>query len=86
MELVQDREQKEIHLMLRDTTKHLVVDCPHRKVEDANMTIHLTLVAGTGSAEQNQMLGGTLRKGTLDTACKRYVVLNGWTNIYLCFQ
>eukprot|EP00794_Sanderia_malayensis_P014649 gene14649-16167_t len=56
-----------------ESIKHFVSDCPHRQVESANMTVHLTLVAGTASDGQEQLLLNTLGKGILDTACTKSV-------------
>ena len=66
-----------------DSTKHFVSDCPHRKIEDAKVTIHLTLVAGAGHAEQQTMVAETLGNGILDSACTKTVAGSTWVDEYL---
>ena len=63
-----------------ESTKHFVADCPHRQVESANMTVHLTLVAG---ASGKISLGDTLGKGILDSACTKSVAGELWVKEFL---
>ena len=66
-----------------ESTKHFVSECPHRKVENANMTIHLTLVAGAGGSEQDRNLVDTLGRGILDSGCTKTVAGSDWMDEYL---
>ena len=69
-----------------ESTKHFVSDCPHRqveKVESANVTVHLTLVAGTTSEGHEENLVDTLGKGILDTACTKSVAGEVWMKEFL---
>ena len=66
-----------------DSTKHFVNECPHRRVENANVSVHLTLLTGSTSKEQLALLKKTLGKGILDTACTKTVAGVSWINEYL---
>ena len=66
-----------------DSTKHFVTECPHRKVEDTKLTLHITLVAGAGETEQQVMLAETLGKGILDSACTKTVAGTVWVEEFL---
>ena len=64
-----------------ESTKQFVSNCPHRqveKVESANVTVHLTLVAGTTSEGHEENLVDTLGKGILDTACTKSIAEEVW--------
>ena len=52
-----------------DFTKHFAVNCPHRKVEEANMTVHITLVTGKADPGTEGLLVESMAKGILDSAC-----------------
>ena len=56
-----------------DSTKHFLNDCPHRRVEGAKMGIHVTLIAGSASKEQDVMLKESLARGILDSTCTETV-------------
>ena len=66
-----------------ESTKHFVGDCPHRKIEDAQMVIHITLVAGAGLPEQQALVAETLGKGILDSACTKTVAGTAWMEEFL---
>ena len=66
-----------------DSTKHFLNDCPHRHVEGAEMAIHVTLIAGSVSKEQDVMLKESLARGILDSACTRRVAGKIWTDEYV---
>ena len=66
-----------------ESTRHFVNDCPDRKVEEANLTVHLTLVAGSASKEQEVMLVESLARGILDSACTKTVAGQTWIEEYL---
>ena len=66
-----------------ESTKHFVSDCPHRQVESANVTVHLSLVAGTASDGHENNLVDTLGKGILDTACTKSVAGEVWMKEFI---
>ena len=66
-----------------DSTRHFVFDCPHRRVENANIAVHLTLLTGSTTEEQHALLKKTLGKGILDTACTKTVAGQTWIDEYL---
>ena len=66
-----------------DSTKHFLNDCPHRRVEGAKMAIHVTLIAGSVSEEQDVMLKESLARGILDSACIKTVAGKIWTDEYV---
>ena len=66
-----------------DSTRHFVNECPHRRVEDAKMTIHLTLIAGSASKDQEVMLLDSLGRGILDSACTKTVAGKTWIDEFL---
>ena len=37
------------------STKHFASSCPHRKVEETNMTVHITLVTGKANSGTGNM-------------------------------
>ena len=37
--------------------------CPHRKVEENNLTVHVTLLTGETNSHQKEMVSETLGKG-----------------------
>ena len=66
-----------------DSTKHFLNDCPHRHVEGAKMAIHVTLIAGSASKEQDVTLKKSLARGILDSACTKTVAGKIWTDEYV---
>ena len=66
-----------------DSTKHFLNDCPYRRVEGAKMAIHVTLIAGSASKEQDVMLKESLARGILDSACTKTVAGKVWTDEYV---
>ena len=66
-----------------DSTKHFSSNWPHRKVEETNMTVHITLVTRKDDSGTGSMLIEPLGKGILDSACTKtiYQVRNGSMNI-----
>ena len=61
-----------------DSTKYFASSCPHRKVEETNMTVHITLVTGKADSRTDSMLVESLSKRILDSArTKTYQVRNG---------
>ena len=64
------------------STKHLIADCPHKVVEDANVTVHLTLVAGQAD-QQHVLLSNNVCKGILDSGCTKTVAGSAWLEEYL---
>ena len=66
-----------------DSTRHFVNKCPHRRVEDAKMTIHLTLIAGSASKDQEVMLVDSFARGILDSACTKTVAGKTWIEEFL---
>ena len=64
------------------STKHLIAACPHKNIEDANLTVHLTLVAGEAE-EQHILLGSNVCKGILDSGCTKTVAGSAWLSEYL---
>ena len=63
-----------------DSTKHFTSDCPHRKVEERNMTVHITLVTGKADPGTGSMLDESLGKGILDSACTKTIPAEEWMN------
>lgn len=45
-----------------DSIKHFASACPHCKVEETHMTVHVTLLTGKIDSEQKLMVAETLRK------------------------
>ena len=69
-----------------ESTKHLVNECPHRKgekVEEANLTVHLTLISATERSGRSQNMMDTLGRAILDTACTKTVAGKQWMNEYV---
>ena len=79
-----------------ESTRHFVKDCPDRKkykeqrnegdkknVENAKMTVHLTLVAGASDNQGRNSLGDTLGKGVLDSACTKSVAGELWVKEFM---
>ena len=66
-----------------NSSQDFVDNCPHRRVEEANMTVHITLVAGSASEEQEVMLVETLARGILDSACTKTVAGKIWMDEFL---
>ena len=69
-----------------DSTKHFLNDCPHRHVEDAKMAVHIALIAGSASKQQDVMLEESLARGILLAvlAPKQLLQEFGLMNMYLC--
>ena len=65
------------------STQHFVQQCPYKKVEDAKMTVHLTLIAGSASKDQEVLLVESLARGILDSACTKTVAGRTWTEEFL---
>ena len=66
-----------------NSTQHFVDNCPNRRVEEANMTVHITLIAGSASEEQEVMLVESLARGILDSACTKTVAGKTWMDEFL---
>ena len=66
-----------------DWTKHFASSYPHRKVEETNMTVHITLVTGKADTGTGSMLVESLDKGILDSACTNTVSGEEWMNEYI---
>ena len=67
-----------------DSIKHFASSCPHRKVEETNVTVHITLVTGKADSGTGSVLVEWLGKEILDSAFnvqRPYQVRNGWMNI-----
>ena len=68
---------------------HFAKNCPHRKdqcnrrVENADFTVHLTLVAGLASEEQDSMVFEVLAKAVLDCGCTKTVAGCIWIEEFL---
>ena len=60
-----------------DGTKHFASSCPHWKVEEKNMTAHITLVTGKADPGCGSMLVESLGKGILAHVRRPYQVRNG---------
>ena len=56
-----------------ESIKHFASACPHRKVEESNLTLHITLLTGETNSHQKEMVAETLGKGILDSACTKTV-------------
>ena len=56
-----------------DSTKHFTSSCPHRKVEETNMNVHVTLAIRKVDSGTRSMLGESLGKGILDSTCTKTV-------------
>ena len=55
------------------------MDCPHQeKIEESNVTVHITLLTGTKST-----LAETLGKGILDSACTKTVAGVAWMEEFI---
>ena len=54
-----------------DSTKHFASKCPHRKIEETNMTVHNTLVTEKADSGTGSMLVESLGKWILDSACTK---------------
>ena len=65
------------------STQHFVQQCPYKKVEDVKMTVHITLIAGSASKEQEVLLAESLARGILDSACTKTVAGKTWTEEFL---
>ena len=46
-----------------ESIKHFPSACPHRKVEESNSTVHVTLLTGETNSHQKEMVSETLGKG-----------------------
>ena len=66
-----------------NSTQHFVENCPNRRVEEANMTVHITLIAGSASKEQEVMLVESLARGILDSACTKTVAGKTWMDEFV---
>ena len=66
-----------------DSTKYFVSSCPHRKVEETNMTVHITLVTGKTDSGTGSMLVESLDKKILDSACTKTESGEEWRNEYI---
>ena len=66
-----------------NSTKHFASTRPHRKVEETNITVHVTLVTGKGDSETESMLVESLDKGILDSAYTKIVSGKEWMNEYV---
>ena len=63
-----------------NSTKYFALSCPNRKVEETNMTVHITLVTGKADSGTGSMLVESLGKGILDSACTKAVSGEEWMN------
>ena len=59
------------------STRHFSYDCPHKKVDKGNMTVHITIVAVVSTRVD------ALGKGILDSACTKTVAGRTWVEEYL---
>ena len=66
-----------------DSTKHFASNCPHQKVEEINMTVHINLVTWKADSGTGSMLLEWLGKGILDSACTKTVSDDKWMNEYI---
>ena len=68
-----------------ESIKHLSFDCPPKehKKQEANMTVHVTLVTGKKDSGTSGMLRETLGKGILDSACTKTVAGLSWIEEYI---
>ena len=66
-----------------DSTKYFASSCPHRKVEETNMTLHITLVTRKADSWTGSMLVESLGKGVLDSACVKTISSEEWMNEYI---
>ena len=60
--------------------------CPHKdqqKKQEANMTVHVMLLIGKKDSGISGMLGESLGKGILDSACTKTVAGMNWLNEYV---
>ena len=58
-------------------------DGDQKSVQSANMTVHLTLVAGVSDVQGGNNLGDTLGKGIIDSACTRSVAGELWVKEFM---
>ena len=63
-----------------ESKKHFIAECPHRQVENSNVTVHLTLVAGVSTASD---IRDSLGKEVLDTACTKSVAGQVWLDAFI---
>ena len=63
--------------------KHFASACPHRKVEESNLTVHVTLLTGETNSHQKEMVAETLGKGILDSACTKTVAGTSWLDQFV---
>ena len=66
-----------------DSAMHFVNNCQNRRVENSKMAVHVTLIAGSASKEQSDLLLESLGRGILDTACTKTVAGQSWINEFL---
>ena len=66
-----------------DSTKHFESNCPHWKLEETNMTVHITLVTGIDVSWTGNMLVESLGKGILDSTCTKTVSGEKWMDEYI---
>ena len=66
-----------------ESTKHFSSCCPHRRSEEAHVTVNITLLAGMGENEQCCLMAECAGYGVLDSACTKTVAGNVWVEEYL---
>ena len=66
-----------------ESIKHFASACPHRKVEESNLTVHATLLTRETNSHQKEMVAETLRKGILDSACTNTVAGTSWLDQFV---
>ena len=70
-----------------ESTSHFSSLCPNRqsrsRVEEANMSINITLISGRGDEEQCLLLAESIGYGVLDSACTKTVAGEAWMNEFL---
>lgn len=66
-----------------ESTRHFSSRCPHRRTEEANITVNITLLAGKGEEEQCCLMTECIGYGVLDSACTKTVAGKVWMDEYL---
>ena len=60
------------------SNRHTSETCPDNRVEEANLTVHVTLFTGEATAEQYALLCKSLSHGILDSGCTKTVAGKAW--------
>ena len=66
-----------------DSIKHFLSAGPHRKVEESNLTAHVTLLTGETNSHHKETVAETLGKGILDSACTKTDAAKSWLDQFV---